>query len=55
MSTTGQQRTPGGGDRLPIFTSVGERSSRRAGTAILVLMIAAIVAVVAVVIANSVG
>lgn len=55
MSTTGQARTPGGRERLPIFTSVGERSSRRAGAAILVLTIAAIVAVVAVVIANAVG
>lgn len=55
MSTTGQERTPGGRERLPIFTSVGERSSRRAATAILMLMIAAVLAVVAVVIANSVG
>jgi hypothetical protein len=52
---TNEGRTPGEQNRLPIFTSVGRRSSRRAATAILVLMIAGIAAVVAVIIANSVG
>jgi hypothetical protein len=55
MSTSNQGRMPGERNRMPIFTSVGERSSRRAATAILVLMIAAIAAVAAVIIANSVG
>jgi len=55
MSTTGQGRTPDEPNRLPIFTSVGERSSRRAGIAILILMIAAVAAVAVVIVANSVG
>jgi hypothetical protein len=55
MSTSDQGRARGESDSLPIFTSVGQRSSRRAATAILLLMVAALVAVVAVVIANSVG
>lgn len=52
MATTGREHNSGEGDRLPIFTSVGERSSRHVGTAILALLIAAVIAVV---IANSVG
>ena len=49
-----QERTPGEQRRLPIFASVGERSSKRAATAILVLMIAAVAGVAAVIIANAV-
>lgn len=55
MSTSNRGRAPRSNGWLPIFTSVGERSSQRAGIAILVLMIAAVLAVVAVVVANSVG
>jgi hypothetical protein len=55
MSTTGQERTPSEQDRLPIFTSVGRRSTRGVAAAILLLMVAALTAVVAVIIANSVG
>jgi hypothetical protein len=55
MSTTGEERTPSEQDRLPIFTSVGRRSSRSAAAAILLLMIAALTAVVAVIVVNSVG
>lgn len=53
MSMTGQGRTPDERDRLPIFTSVGQRNSRRAATAILVLLTAAVATVVAVVVVNS--
>ena len=56
MTTTNhQERTRAGSDRVPIFTSVGQRRSRRAAAAILVLMFAAVAAVVAVVVANWVG
>ncbi len=55
MATSNQGRTSGEQNRMPIFTSIGERSSRRAATAILVLMIAALAAVAAVIIANAVG
>jgi hypothetical protein len=49
---TTQSRTEGDQDRPPIFTSIGQRSSRRAGLAILVLMISAVAVVAAVIIAN---
>ena len=56
MSMTGQERTPSDERRrLPIFASVGERSSKRVATAILVLMMAAVVAVAGVIIANAVA
>jgi hypothetical protein len=48
MSTTDQERTPNH-DRMPIFTSVGERSAHWAGLAILAMTLVAVAAVVAVV------
>jgi hypothetical protein len=55
MSMTDEERTPSEQKPLPIFTSVGERSSKRVATAILALMLAGVVAVVAIVVANAVG
>jgi hypothetical protein len=53
MSMSGRS-TRGEQNRLPIFTSVGQRSSKRVAAAILFLMAAAVAAVVAVVVANAV-
>jgi hypothetical protein len=55
MSMSNQGRTPDSHKRLPIFASVGERSSKRVAGAILLLMVAAIAAVAAVIVLNSVG
>jgi len=55
MATTNQRQAPSDSEPVPIFASVGQRSSRRVATAILALMIAAVAAVVAVVVVNSIG
>jgi hypothetical protein len=55
MSMSNQGRAPDSHKRLPIFASVGERSSKRVAGAILLLMVAAIAAVAAVIVLNSVG
>jgi hypothetical protein len=45
MSTTGQRRTPSSSpDRLPIFSSVGQRRRNLSGIAILVLTAVALIA-----------
>jgi hypothetical protein len=55
MATTNQRQARSDNEPVPIFASVGRRSSRRVATAILALMIAAVAAVAAVVVVDSIG